>query len=141
MRIQEAIVRQLQQTTSATYAITGTRIFWSITATDPTLPFVRIRKSGHAPQMVGISTQRLPAEASIEVVCYAKTQAGAADLADAVNADLMAISGTLPNTSPATSGAVWVSGVTPGTEEDLVSEDAFAKGIFAEMREYAIIYR
>jgi hypothetical protein len=47
----------------------------------------------------------------------------------------------MPNTSPATAGAVHVSQIEPGTEEDLVSEEALALNIYAEAREYLVRYR
>ena len=141
MRIQEAIVRQLQQTTTATYAIVGTRVYWAISAKDPTLPFVRVRKSAHEPLSVGMQSRRLPAMATIEIVAYAKSQEGAAALAEAVAADLDAYTGDMPNTSPATAGAAHVSQIEPGTEEDLVSEEALALNIYAEAREYLVRYR
>lgn len=141
MRLQECLVRQLQLTTSATYAIVGTKTFWSITNKDPVPPFVRLRKVGHRPLTNGLKSRRLPAEMSIEVVTYAKSQEAAADLADAVASDLIDFNGLMPNTSPVTAGAIHVSGIQPGTEEDLVSEDALALNIFAESREYLVRYR
>ncbi len=85
----------------------------------------------------------------IEVVTYAKSQEEAADLADAVAKDFIGdpaldippFNGLMPSTSPPTSGALHVSGIQPGTEEDLVSEDALALNIFAESREYLVRYR
>jgi hypothetical protein len=141
MRLQECIIRQLRQTTSATYAIVGTKTFWSITSKDLNPPFVRVRKVGHRPLTNGLQSRRLPAEMSVEIVAYAKSQENAADLADAVAADLINFNGPMPSTSPATSGALHVQGIQPGTEEDLVSEEALALNIFAESREYLVRYR
>jgi hypothetical protein len=141
MRLQECLVRQLQLSTTATYAIVGTKVFWSITAKDPNPPFVRIRKVGHRPLTNGLQSRRLPAEMAIEVVAYAKSQEAAADLADAIAADLINYNGLMPSTSPATSGALHVNGIQPGGEEDLVSEEALALNIFAESREYLVRYR
>ena len=142
MRIQEAIVRQLQQTTTATYALAGTRIYWAITAKDPTLPFVRVRKAAHTPITSGILPRRLPATATLEIVAYAKSQDAAADLADAITADLISwVNADMPATSPVTAGAVRVQGIKPGDEVDLVSEDALALNIFAESREFFVHYR
>lgn len=141
MRLQEALVRQLQQTSTATYAIVGTKVFWSITSKDPAPPFVRIRKVGHRPMTLGLQSRRLPADMTIEVVSYAKSQDGAADLADAIAADLINYNGVMPLTSPPTAGALHVHGIQPGNEEDLVSEDALALNIFAESREYLVRYR
>jgi len=141
MRIQEAVVRQLQQTTTATYAIVGSRVYWNISAKDPVIPFIRVRKSAHEPLAVGLQSRRLPAVATIEIVAYAKTQEGAATLAEAVAADLDAYTGDMPNTSPATAGAVHIHQIEPGTEEDLVSEEALSLNIYAEAREYLIRYR
>lgn len=140
MRVQEAIVRQLQLSTTATYAIVGTRTFWSVTGKNPEIPFVRVRKSGHLPQSQGMVSRRLPGNANIEVICYAKSQDAAADLADAVAADLTTFRGKMPGTSPVTSGAIYVSQVEPGNEEDLVTEELFDRNIFAEAREYIVRY-
>lgn len=141
MRIQEALVRQLQQTTTATYAIVGTKIYWGISGRDPTPPYVRLRKSGHQPLALGMTGNRLPARATVEVICFAKSQDGAADLADAVSSDLIGYCADMPNTSPATSGAVRVSGIDPGDEQDLMSEEALEKNLFAESREFIVDYR
>jgi hypothetical protein len=141
MRIQEAVVRQLQQASTATYAIVGTRTYWNISAKDPVLPFNRVRKSGHDPISVGLQSRRLPAMATIEIVSYAKTQQEAAALAEAVESDLSGFTGDMPNTSPATAGAVHIHQIEPGTEEDLVSEEALSLNIYAEAREYLIRYR
>lgn len=151
MRVQEAIVRQLQQVTTATYAITSVGpksvardganfIFWAILAKNPELPFVRVRKSAHEPQLKGFVARRLPANATIEIVGYAKSQDAAADLMDAVTADLVPFTGLMPNTSPPTSGAITVSQVEVGTEEDLVSEESLERNIFAEAREFVVRY-
>ena len=140
MRVQEAIVRQLQQTTTAAYAIAGLRTYWAITAKDPVLPFIRVRKSGHEPLLQGFKSRRLPANTTIEIVSYAKSQDAAADLAEAIATDLIGFTGLMPNTSPVTAGAIYVSQVDPGNEEDLVSEDAVALNIFAESREYTVRY-
>jgi hypothetical protein len=74
MRIQEAIVRHLQLTGTATQALVGQRTYWNITAKDPVLPFVRVRKLDHRPIASGLQARRLPAETTIEVVAYAKSQ-------------------------------------------------------------------
>ena len=140
MRVQEAVVRHLQRATTATYAIAGTRVYWAITAKDPVLPFVRVRKSGHEPMLGGFIARRLPAAATLEIVAYAKSQDAAADLAEAIASDLIGYHGDMPLTSPVTAGAIFVAQVDPGSEEDLVSEEALALNIFAESREFTIRY-
>jgi hypothetical protein len=141
MRIQEAIVRHLQLTGTATQAIVGTRTFWNITAKDPVLPFVRVRKLDHRPLSGGMQARRLPAETTIEVVAYAKSQESAATLAEAVADDLIGYTGQMPPTSPVTAGALHIGIIEPQNEEDLVSEEAAAMNIFAEARTYLVHYR
>jgi hypothetical protein len=141
VRIQEAIVKQLQQTSTATYAIVGTKVYWGISGPDPTPPYVRLRKAGHSAIASGLTGLRLPARATIEVISFGKSQEAAADLADAVASDLIGYCADMPNTSPPTSGAVRVSGIEPSDESDLMSEEALEKNLFAESREYFVDYR
>jgi hypothetical protein len=141
MRIQEAIVRHLQLTGTATQALVGHRTYWNITAKDPVLPFVRVRKLDHRPIASGLQARRLPAETTIEVVAYAKSQEQAATLSEAVSADLIGYTGEMPLTSPVTAGAVHIGIIDPQNEEDLVSEEAAAMNIFAEARTYLVHYR
>lgn len=143
MRLQSGLVTHLQQSGTATMTIVGaaSKIMWSITPKDPNPPFVRLRKTGHRPMTLGIKSRRLPAEMTIEAVAYAKSQEAAADLADAIAADLIGYNGPMPLTSPPTAGALHVSGIEPGTEEDLISEDALALNIYAEARLYLVRYR
>ena len=142
MRIQSAIVAYLQQASTATYALVASRTSWAIPETNPALPFIRVRKAGHRPLAKAMATQtQYPSEANIEIIAYAKSQDGAADIMDAVTADLLAvISQRLPVTSPVTAGVPWVNMIHVADEEDLVSEEARAKGIFAEARTYSVIY-
>lgn len=140
MRIQEAVVLELQQTTSATYAICGTRIYWNAQPKNTTIPMVRIRKANYEPMLAGIPQARTPGTYTVEVIAIAKSQDGAADLAEAVASDLVGFSGVMPNTSPATAGAIDCK-VYPLAEEDLVDEEMLQLGLFAEARSYSIVTR
>lgn len=141
LRLQSALAQQLRLTTTATYALVGARSFWSVPAQGAEYPYVLLRKSGHRPQMDGLAYRRTPATMDIEVVAYGKTQESASNVAQAVCDDLILLARcAVPITSPATSGAPWVSAVIPGTEEDLVSDEMRSLGIFAEARTYSVDY-
>ncbi len=143
MRIQSAIALYLQAATSESFAICGARSFWQIPTQQAAFPFNRVRKAGHSPTGISMdSAARTPAAAQIEVVSYAKSQAGAADLADAVYNDLMAIGRIqIPVSSPQGALDPYVTRVLPGDEEDVVSDELREEGIFAELRVYQVHYK
>lgn len=143
MRVQEAITRQLAKTDAATYAICGTRVYWNLTPKNPTLPFVRISKTAKRPLLQGLTMAADPAIIDIQIGCFAKTQEGAADLADAVSSDLSGYGTTwssLPNTTPATDGALTVK-IEPTGEEDLISDEMIDFGIAGEARTFSVHQR
>lgn len=141
MRIQSAIVAHLQQTSAATYALVGLKVYWAIPVSNPTPPYVVVLKTSHQPLASAMQSHRFPANASIETIAVAKTQEGAADIADAISADLIAIDRAIvPNTSPPTAGAPFVNGITPEDESDLVNEEMRDKNLFAESRSYSVRY-
>lgn len=140
MRAAEAIVRQLSQTTTDTYAITGTRIYWNVIPKNPTFPMVRVSKNSFQPLQQGLQFKRDPGITGVQVVCLAKTQEQAADLADAVNADLADYFNdwvSLPLTSPATNGALTAK-IEPTGESDLLDDDMIELGIAGEARSFAV---
>lgn len=140
MRVQEAITRQLSQTSSATYALCGTRVYWNLLPKNPTFPMVRISKTAKRPIIQGLTFASEPSITDIQIGCFAKTQEAAADLADAVSSDLSTY-GTvwqaLPLTSPVTSGYLTVK-IEPTGEEDLISDDLVELGIAGEARTFSV---
>lgn len=140
MRVQEAIVRQLAQTSSATYALASTRVYWNLMPKNPTLPFVRISKTAKRPIIQGLTFAGEPSITDISVGCFAKTQEAAADLADAVSADLAGygtVWTSLPLTSPVTDGALTAK-IEPTGEEDLISDDLIELGVAGEARIFSV---
>lgn len=140
MRVQEAIVRELIKTTTATYALCGTRIYWNLLPKNPAFPFVRVSKTGKRPILQGLTFTAEPSITDLQISCFAKTQEAAADLADAVSADLDGYGTSwlaLPDTAPATSGALTVK-IEPTGEEDLISEDLIELGIAGEARTFSV---
>lgn len=140
MRVQEAIVRELQQTTTATYALASTRIYWNLIPKNPTLPFVRVSKVAKRPIIQGLIFTSEPSITDVQIGCFAKTQEAAADLADAVSADLDGYGTSwlaLPDTTPATSGALTAK-IEPTGEEDLSSEDLIELGVAGEARTFSV---
>ena len=140
MRAAEAIVRQLVQTTTATYAIAGARVYWNVIPKNPTFPFVRVAKVAFQPLITGLQFRRDPGIPQIDVICLAKTQETAADLADAVTSDLTAyfnVFTELPLTSPATNGALMAK-IEPTGEQDLLDDDMIELGIAGEVRSFSV---
>ncbi len=140
MRVQEAIVRQLAQTSSATYALASTRVYWNLMPKNPTLPFVRISKTAKRPIIQGLTFAGEPSITDISVGCFAKTQESAADLADAVTTDLSSygtVWQSLPLTSPVTDGALTAK-IEPTGEEDLISDDLIELGVAGEARTFSV---
>jgi hypothetical protein len=139
--IQSAIVSHLNGAGTAMFAAIGARAYWATPPASPAPSFVRVRKAGHRPLALGMDApRRWPAIAEIEIVAYAKSQDLAADLMDAVSSDVLALYGAVPNTSPPTSGAPYVTAVEPSEEEDIVSEEARIKGLFLEAHLYLVTY-
>lgn len=140
MRVQEAIVRQLQQTSAATYALASTRIYWNLLPKNPSFPFVRVTKTAKRSIIEGLTFASEPSITEVQIGCFAKTQEGAADLADAVAADLSTY-GTvwqaLPLTSPVTSGSLTAK-IEPTGEEDLISDDLLELGVAGEARTFSV---
>lgn len=140
MRVQEAIVRQLAQTSSATYALCGVRVYWNLLPKNPVLPFVRISKTAKRTIIQGLTFAGEPSITDISVGCFAKTQEAAADLADAVTADLArygTVWTSLPLTSPVTDGALTAK-IEPTGEEDLISDDLIDLGVAGEARTFSV---
>ena len=141
MRLQTAICEYLTTDGTATEAIAGQRIWWAREAKEPVGPLIRVRKVGHVTLCGGIAQHpRTPAVMTVSIASIAKSQETAAELAEAVAADLIGYRNFMPSTSPATSGAPWVAEVAPGSEEDSLSDDLIELGLYAEVREYAITY-
>ena len=140
MRVQEAVVRQLTQADSATYALASNRVYWNLLPKNPAFPFVRISKTSKRPILQGLTFASEPSITDISVGCFAKTQEAAADLADAVTADLSGY-GTewksLPLTSPVTDGALTAK-IEPTGEEDLISDDLIELGVAGEARTFSV---
>lgn len=140
MRVQEAVVRQLAQTSSSTYALASTRVYWNLLPKNPVLPFVRISKTAKRPIIQGLTFAGEPSITDISVGCFAKTQEAAADLADAVSADLAGygtVWTSLPLTSPVTDGALTAK-IEPTGEEDLISDDLIELGVAGEARIFSV---
>lgn len=140
MRVQEAIVRELTQTDTATYALASTRVYWNLLPKNPVLPFVRISKTSKRPIIQGLTFASEPSITDIQIGCFAKTQEAAADLADAVTTDLSGYGttwGTLPDTTPATAGALTAK-IEPTGEEDLISDDLVELGVAGEARTFSV---
>ena len=140
MRAAEAIVRQLVQTTTATYAIAGTRIYWNTMPKNPTFPLVRVAKISFQPLIQGLQFARDPGVTGVQVIAIAKTQEEAADLADAITADLDGYFEEwtdLPLTSPATSGALTAK-IEPTGEQDLLDDDMVELGLAGEARTFSV---
>lgn len=140
MRAAEAIVRQLSQSTTDTYAIVGSRVYWNTLPKNPTFPLVRVSKTAFRPLIQGLQFARDPGITDVQVVCLAKTQEQAADLADAVTADLAAYFETwtdLPLTSPATSGAL-AAKIEPTGEQDMLDDEMVEYGIAGEARAFSV---
>ena len=140
MRVQEAITRQLAKTDSATYAICATRVYWNLIPKNPTFPFVRVSKVAKRCLIQGLTFTADPSITDIQIGCFAKTQEGAADLADAVSSDLSGygtVWAALPNTTPATDGALTAK-IDPTGEEDLISDDLIELGIAGEARTFSV---
>ncbi len=140
MRVQEAVVRQLAQTSSSTYALASTRVYWNLLPKNPVLPFVRISKTAKRPIIQGLTFAGEPSITDISVGCFAKTQEAAADLADAVTADLAGygtVWTSLPLTSPVTDGALTAK-IEPTGEEDLISDDLIDLGVAGEARTFSV---
>lgn len=140
MRVQEALVRQLTQTSSATYAIVGTRVYWNIIPKNPQFPLVRISKTGKRSIIQGLTFTSDPSITDIQAGCFAKTQEGAADLADAVDSDLSSYGAewkSLPLTSPVTGDALTAK-IEPTGEEDLISDDLIELGVAGEARTFSV---
>jgi hypothetical protein len=140
MREAEAIVRQLEQTSTATYAIAGTRIYWNTLPKNPTFPLVRVSKISFQPLIQGLSFARNPGIAGVQVIALAKTQEEAADLADAITADLAAYCDEwtdLPLTSPPTSGAL-AAKIEPTGEQELLDDDMVEYGLAGEARTFSV---
>jgi len=143
MRVQEAITRQLAQTSSATYAVCGTRVYWNLLPKNPVLPFVRVSKTAKRAIIQGLTFTSEPSITDIQIGCFAKTQEAAADLADAVTADLSTygtIWQALPLTSPVTGGALTAK-IEPTGEEDLISDDLIELGVAGEARTFSVHVR
>lgn len=133
-------MRQLAQTSSATYALASTRVYWNLMPKNPTLPFVRISKTAKRPIIQGLTFAGEPSITDISVGCFAKTQEAAADLADAVTADLAGygtVWTSLPLTSPVTDGALTAK-IEPTGEEDLISDDLIELGVAGEARTFSV---
>lgn len=133
-------MRQLAQTSSATYALASTRVYWNLMPKNPTLPFVRISKTAKRPIIQGLTFAGEPSITDISVGCFAKTQEAAADLADAVSADLAGygtVWTSLPLTSPVTDGALTAK-IEPTGEEDLISDDLIELGVAGEARIFSV---
>lgn len=140
MRAAEAIVRQLSQTTTATYEIVGTRIYWNVIPKNPTFPLVRVSKISFQPLIQGLQFARDPGITGVQVIALAKTQEEAADIADAINTDLSAyfVQWTeLPLTSPATSGALTAK-IEPTGEQELLDDDMIEYGVAGELRSFSV---
>jgi len=140
MRVQEAITRQLAQTSSATYALAGTRVYWNLIPKNPTFPMVRISKTAKRSIIQGITFASEPSITDIQIGCFAKTQEAAADLADAVSSDLSTygtIWQALPLTSPVTGDALTAK-IEPTGEEDLISDDLIELGVAGEARTFSV---
>jgi hypothetical protein len=140
MRVQEAIVRELTKTTTATYALASTRVYWNLLPKNPTFPFVRVSKVSKRPILQGLTFVGEPSITDIQVGCFAKTQEAAADLADAVYADLAGYGTTwqsLPLTSPVTGDALTAK-IEPTGEEDLISDDLIDLGVAGEARTFSV---
>lgn len=141
LEIQPAVVMHLSSPTTATHAIAGESVFWASIGKDPTPPFVRVFKSAFRSQASGLKGRRLPGQATVTVVSFAKSQQLASELANAFSSDLIGYNGIMPNTSPPTAGALHVAGIEPGTEEDVMSSELYEKNLFAEARDFLIDYR
>lgn len=140
MRAAEAIVRHLAQSTTDTYAIAGARVYWNTMPKNPTFPLVRVSKTGFRPLIQGFQFARDPGITDIQVVCIAKTQEEAADLADAVTSDLSSYFDEwteLPLTSPATAGALTAK-VEPTGEQDILDDDMVEYGVAGEARTFSV---
>jgi hypothetical protein len=140
VRVQEAIVRELTKAGSATAALVDTRVYWNLLPKNPTFPFVRISKTAKRPLIQGLTFAGEPSITDIQVGCFAKTQEAAADLADAVSADLSSYGTTwrsLPLTSPVTDDALTVK-IEPTGEEDLISDDLIDLGVAGEARTFSV---
>ena len=141
MRVQEAVVRQLAQSSSATYALASTRVYWNVLPKNPVLPFVRVSKSAKRPIIQGLTFVSDPSIVDIQIGCFAKTQEAAADLADAVTADLSGygtVWQSLPLTSPVTDGALTAK-IEPTGEEDVVNVDELTELVIAgEVRTFSV---
>ena len=140
MRVQEALVRELTKTTSATYAIVGTRVYWNLIPKNPQFPMVRISKTAKRSIIQGLTFTSEPSITDVQIGCFAKTQEGAADLADAITTDLAGYGttwGTLPLTSPVTGDALTAK-IEPTGEEDLISDDLVELGVAGEARTFSV---
>jgi hypothetical protein len=99
-----------------------------------------VEKTSFQPLIQGLQFARDPGITGVNVICMAKTQEAAADLADAVTSDLSAyfIQFTeLPLTSPATSGA-FKAKIEPTGEQDLLDDDMIEYNVAGEARSFSV---
>jgi len=126
MTLIESIGAYLRTEATTVIAAVSTRTYWPMGKSESVLPYISIRLASSRRIAVGLSGAFQPRESQIEVVCYARTQASAWVLAEAVKTDLDNHIGITPS-----DGTVKIKHCYCSDESDLISESAFEAGVFA----------
>lgn len=133
MTLPESIGQYLRTEAANTIAIVGTKSFWCYETQNVTAPWVTFRLASSQRIAQHLTGAGAPRQSTIEVVCFASTQAAAWALAEAVKADMDTLTGVIPS-----GGTVNIKRCFSTDESDLVSDAALAAGVFAVSLTFSI---